>query len=367
MSRMGTNRKQPFGERLNQAGMVSIMVTMVLMIVISLIVLGFAQISRRNQRQQLDRQLSTQAFYAAETGVNDVTKLITDELAAHPATTVPAKDDCANTGIYSALNNVLDANSRVEYSCVTLDPTPAVLQYGDVDNDAVVAPLSTSSGTSFSTLKLTWRSKDNTATPLNNCPTAANGAFTTTANWQCGYGVLRFDLVPVNGNFDAEQLRQRTMTTFVVPMQGAAASNGPINFAQNAANTNARFGLRCTNADCNLTIQNLNTDKYYLRVGSIYKGSSLQITGTDASGNPVEFKDGQVVIDSTGKAQDVLRRIQVRVPLTGGSKSEQPSNALESTGAICKRFAMSETFFQKYITTTEVPDPGVNHLCSDVL
>jgi Tfp pilus assembly protein PilX len=58
-----------------QAGMVAIMVTMILMIVISLIVVGFAQISRRNQRQALDRQLSTQAFYAAETGVNDASDL----------------------------------------------------------------------------------------------------------------------------------------------------------------------------------------------------------------------------------------------------------------------------------------------------
>jgi len=38
-----------------QRGMVAIMITMILMIVISLIVLGFAQISRRNQRQSLDR------------------------------------------------------------------------------------------------------------------------------------------------------------------------------------------------------------------------------------------------------------------------------------------------------------------------
>jgi Tfp pilus assembly protein PilX len=60
-----------------QAGMVSIMVTMILMVVLSLIVIGFAQIARRNSRQSLDRQLSTSAFYAAEAGVNDVRDLIT--------------------------------------------------------------------------------------------------------------------------------------------------------------------------------------------------------------------------------------------------------------------------------------------------
>jgi len=60
----------------NQSGMVSIMVTMILMIVMSLIVVGFAQVSRRNQRVALDRQLSTQAFYAAESGVNDAREFL---------------------------------------------------------------------------------------------------------------------------------------------------------------------------------------------------------------------------------------------------------------------------------------------------
>ena len=65
--------------------MVAILVTMNLMIVISLIVLGFAQISRRNQRQSLDRQLSTQAFYAAETAVNDAADLIKTAVQAGTA------------------------------------------------------------------------------------------------------------------------------------------------------------------------------------------------------------------------------------------------------------------------------------------
>jgi len=43
----------------NQTGLVSIMVTIIMMLVISLIVLGFATVTRRNTREALDRQLST--------------------------------------------------------------------------------------------------------------------------------------------------------------------------------------------------------------------------------------------------------------------------------------------------------------------
>src|SRR5689334_20404193 len=94
-----------------QAGMVAIMVMLILMLVISLIVLGFAQISRRNQRQSLDRQLSTQAFYAAETGINDAAEIIKNALAA--GTTAADKPDCQSDGggFYAGLTPVLDPAS----------------------------------------------------------------------------------------------------------------------------------------------------------------------------------------------------------------------------------------------------------------
>lgn len=54
----------------NQEGMVAIITTMVIMVVVTLVVSSFALIVRREQQQSLDRQLSTQAFYAAESGIS---------------------------------------------------------------------------------------------------------------------------------------------------------------------------------------------------------------------------------------------------------------------------------------------------------
>src|SRR4051812_40718641 len=105
-----------------QSGMVSIMVTMILMIVLSLIVIGFAQIARRNSRQSLDRQLSTSAFYAAEAGVNDVRDLIKNY------GTPPAKTDCTNGSGATATyyghlpSATLDAASGVKYTCIMVNP-----------------------------------------------------------------------------------------------------------------------------------------------------------------------------------------------------------------------------------------------------
>ena len=95
------------------------------MIVMSLIVLGFAQISRRNQRESLDRQLSTQAFYAAESGVNDARELITT--AAQNNQAIPAK----KTGLFLSVRLPLNGLNDISMSAVTI-PTPYLFATADV-------------------------------------------------------------------------------------------------------------------------------------------------------------------------------------------------------------------------------------------
>ena len=64
----------------------------------------------------------------------------------------------------------------------------------------------------------------------------------------------------------------------------------------------------------------------------------------------MKFKGAQVVIDSTGRANDVLRRVQVRI--TGGTTTfsygdntgNYPDNVLESADSICKRLSVAPGF-----------------------
>ena len=328
-----------------EAGMVAIMVTLILMIVISLIVLGFAQISRRNQRQALDRQLSTQAFYAAETGVNDASDLIKQAVASGQP--VADKPDCASTGggFYNR-DPVIDSTSGVEYTCLTVDPTPASLIYSSVGMKSTVVPLIADSGT-IAKITLTWQSKDDSSTPANNCPTTfGNNVFVAVASWTCGYGVLRFDLVPTAGALDMAALQNATMTSFLVPLRpGSGGSANPIAYTTGGGNN--KLGVVCTNASCSYAVSfAAPQSQYYMRVSSIYKDVSLQIDAVDGSGNPVRLRGAQAVIDATGKAQDVLRRIQVRVPLAGSSTNLLSDYAIQSNEAICKRFSVMDGFFQ---------------------
>lgn len=338
-----------------EAGLVSIMVTMILMIVISLIVLGFAQVSRRNQRQALDRQLSTQAFYAAESGVNDARNLINQAINA--GITIPTKSDCGpGAGAFAGLSPDLDgsASDEAEYTCVMVNPTPQTLLYGDVGNEqSTIVPVVSASGSNVSRVMLTWQTKDDTSTPMTGCPSSTSGVFSPTSSWGCGYGVLRLDLVPTSGNFSYATLQNTTMTTFLVPV--TAGGGTTTDYAAGGANN--RIGVTCTNANCSFSITGLSANQYHMRISSIYKNVSLQVTAFDGSNNQLALRDAQAIIDATGKAQDVLRRIQVHVPLTVSSQNQMSDYVMQSTDSICKRFVVMDNYFDSQVSGVTSTNP----------
>jgi hypothetical protein len=91
--------------------------------------------------------------------------------------------------------------------------------------------------------------------------------------------------------------------------------------------------------------------KLYARLSMMYQDSSgLTIEGGDAT-HPfnyltetggVQFVGGQALIDSTGQAQDELRRIQVRIPLNT-SANTLPAYGLQTTQTICKQLSDGPT------------------------
>jgi Tfp pilus assembly protein PilX len=329
----------------SERGMISIMTTMVLIIVISLIVLGFAQLSRRNQREALDRQLSTQAFYAAESGINDARNLINTAVAN--GTTIPDKPTCTSTGggFYTTSPDI-DASAGVRYSCMLVDPSPNVLRYTDVGSTSVIVPVVSADSSAITRVQLEWQSKV-TGNPLSGCA-ASISQFSTTSGWSCGYGVLRFDLVPTAGSLTPNGLANSTMTTFAYPITNAGSNS--IGYAASSANPNVRTGVSCTATGCSLSVTGLSSNSYYMRITSMYRNVSLQVRAYNNAGNPVDLEGAQALIDVTGKAQDVLRRIQVSVPLRSSSTNGVSDYAVQSTDSICKRFSVMDNYYSNDVS-----------------
>src|SRR5690606_3372539 len=138
----------------NQHGFVSITVTLIIMAILTLVVLGFAALMRREQRQALDRQLSTTAFYAAESGVNDaIDSLIKD----------PDQEDittCESPEPIRGYQHILDDQELVKYTCVLTDSAPDSLEKSYVGDDkSSILPVDTN-GERIRSIKISWQATD---------------------------------------------------------------------------------------------------------------------------------------------------------------------------------------------------------------
>jgi Tfp pilus assembly protein PilX len=357
MSVLGTRQSKYL--RTNQSGMASIMITMITMIVVSLIVLGFATISRREQGNTLDQQLSTQAFYAAETGIEDARNVIMNDVKTNQP--ILPKTNCAtNTGgaTYPTGNQtVLDAAHSVSYTCLLVNPNVTSVVFDGVDQQSKVLPISATQ--TITSVVVSWTPTSNPAPSTANCPGSAVHTFSPATQWTCDYGVLRMDLVPTQGALTRGGLESSTLTSFFEPVKAGGSPN--LSYAGSVGKANVT-PVNCAGTQCSVTIVGLSaTDDLAMRLNSIYQASNVTINAYH--GGTLLDLSGQVMVDATGNANGVLRRIQVRIPTTYSSNLI-PDDAIQSNAAICKRFEVDSTYFS--IPSDIVnPDPG-NAMCQSV-
>jgi Tfp pilus assembly protein PilX len=348
---MNTYRVRDQERKYTQQGMAAIFVTMIMMIVISLIVLGFAQVSRRESRDSLDRQLSTQAYFAAETGVNDAVEVI----KASGSGAIPEKTSCEYSGPdYDASKANIDPANNVSYTCLLVTTGVSSLRKSlDADGTSVAMPLhpSPSSGGSIGTLKLKWTLPDAPATVP--CAGSVTGTLNPSNLWTCPYGVVRMDFVQEN-NYSRAAMQTSLRTVFLYPITGGSTPNHAL-----AGLDGDLVGMYCTTSGCTADISGFAPSpngNYFMRVMALYVGGNMELTAANGA-TPVVFNDAQAQIDVTGKAQDVLRRIQVRVPI---NTTNPPSNyGIESASSVCKRFGIIPAvgavpgIFRNQITTAQ--------------
>ena len=281
---------------------------------------------RREQRQALDRQLSAQAFYAAESGINDAIENISAGTAV--------SQDCSNTT--SVIGGSTDLGDGLSISCVLIDKTPSSLEYSVPKNESRVVPVLTSEP--ISKIRISWQAESGqtafaATSSTFNFPQGAYGSNVNVGD----VGVLRVSAMPITSDVSRSTLTNNTQTMFLYPQTGSGSPNTRNYNASPAAQGDIING-KCNSANtpyCSAEITNLpGTNNYYLRVKSIYKDSNVSIKAYNAGGTELQLLGTQAKIDSTGKANDVLRRIQVRVPIN--NQFMYPEFAVETADDICK-------------------------------
>lgn len=342
----------------DQNGFASVVIALILIVVLALMSIGFAQLARREQRTALDKQLASQAYYAAESGLNDTEKIVENALA-NPATAIPSlvslTSPAAGLGgnedpkkcleqqpsIVGLPGSQIDNTTGVSYTCTLLNLTPPTLSYSGVSPG-------TGESVSFSViggvggldhLTVYWGSTTGRTTYRPRGTTN----FTPLGSWSSP-AVLQFSITPLTV-YDRNSLMRNTFTAYLYPSQTALRPGipGSVNYTNVGAGQGPIVAGNCSGSGtypCAVTIQRLPLGlpagtQYLIHFIDYYDSSNVTVDAFDTSGTQLNFVDGQAQIDVTGRAKNVLKRIQVRAPLT--RPSTLPLYTVEGQN-VCKRF-----------------------------
>ena len=342
----------------DENGFASLVIAVILILVMSLTTIGFAELMRKETRSATDRHLSSQAFYAAETGINDAEKAIEAGYGADGSGKPNCKpleegDTEAGAQYLKPNKNNVGTEQGVSYTCLLINPTPDKIVYtvGGQSKTMLITGVSSANPSQKVEIRemiIGWTAKEEG----NQGRFQGIGAgFKTASQWGNSTGVLRLGLTPLHTtNINRDALINDTYTAFLYPFGRSTSAQPEVkNYADSRGDTGGSIhGGNCHRdnpadhnlpGECNVKITGLNSANYLLSLRSIYTDLNVKIFAYDVNGQRVLFDGVQTVIDSTGKAQDVLRRIQVYKP--NRNSLTKTDFGLETTGSICKQLQIA--------------------------
>jgi Tfp pilus assembly protein PilX len=312
----------------NQQGIVSLIICLIMIIVVSLIAVGFIQLSSNEQKSALNNQLSQQAYYAADSGINGVLQTIKS------TGTVSSQSNCTNAYNLSA-NSVL-SNNYASHPCITVDATPSSLKYSiNVGTSQVVPIIYDAIPTSdLSTINFSWNeagySQSNLVYSSSTCPTSSIPSYSDDT---CVASALQVDIEPTNAaNLNTEAQR----IYYLFPKHiSANPPQQPVNRIDISQVSSGIVNVNCADTfACLTSFTGLNSPGYYIKVMPIY-GTKTILTVTATAGlTNVPLSGAQAVVVSTGKAQNVLQSLEAIIDLSGTNPTA-PGFAIQSQNSIC--------------------------------
>lgn len=350
----------------NQFGAVSMITVVFIAIILTVLATSFIRLTINEQRESVDDDLTTRAYYAAESGVQDAIAAIKDQFAhpGDPAHRVNNPDECTpdSSGDLSGSSS-LDA----EYTCQIIDLTPddylADLEKGETEQFII----DSESGDDVNTVNISWH--------INAAKNSGgDGGFdlrsSVASSLLKDYEWYSDPANPSDDNKFPAMIRLQMISTphsgvtrssidsytlFLNPTLGG--SHASINDLTAISLNHGIRNVPCNNTAavgeyvCTFSINSLadDTHDYSIRVQALYNPTHIKIDATTSAGVAVSLINAQAVIDVTGRAGDVYRRVEERVDLSPDYLS--PEFAILSAEDICKNFVITDS-------TVDIPNPN---------
>jgi Tfp pilus assembly protein PilX len=373
-----------------QHGAVSLFVVIFAALLITVVTVSFIRIMIQNQQQSTANDLSQSAYDSAQAGVEDGKRalLILQNIcdpnnSAYDQNTCTAAQTTCNAGVdllKDVKNNTTtdgtnevkvqttkagDVNLNQAYTCVKIiTNTPDVEEYIATDASKIIPLVGVNSAglNSFDRIRIDWFTSNDSATAT--VPTGSTSLLPMKSDWPSSQPpIMRAQLIEYNNsslslsNIDGGSGTNNTL--FLYPSNSVNALIGfstgiPGSPTKVSCNSIASGGYSCSTT---ILLSNaiINGDHTaFLNLKSIYNGAHYKVTLLDSIGATVLFNNVQPSIDSTGRANDLFRRVQTRVEYSNIDFS-YPQAEINVTGNLCKNFI---------VTADSGPGKGYSNSCS---
>lgn len=377
-----------YNNNFKQNGAVSLFIVIFTALLVTTITISFMQLMVRDQQQATYSDLSESAYDSAIAGVEDAKRALLLQQKCQGDMSqrcndirMAIKDGNCNT-LGRIFGSTTDTETKIQqsegdkkleqaYTCVKITSnTKDFLGTIDPNTNATLVPLRTAKE-DFNTVTISW-SQNKTG----DTPDLAKG--TDRSLPRVGYPVgspswpsnrpalLRAQLINGNGTTSTTSFKLSDFDTsgfsntlFLYPSEtGLTTANFTTSDGRHltdgtpgAPATNNPELIKCDKSAgsgqyiCTVTIRLASTVKAgqaatFLSLAAFYNPTDFRVQlSYDSSTDFIEFDGVQPEVDSTGRANDLFRRVVSRVELEG--TFQYPVAALETAGNLCKTFSVT--------------------------
>ena len=364
-----------------QRGAVSLFVVIFAAMLITIVTISFIRIMVRDQQQATAVDLSQSAYDSAQAGVEDAKRaflrfetvcgnpaMSAECTAAKKSLTLPQECNASLAGVVTTADGEVKIQQTTGDSVLNLDQAytcvKIYLQTPDYKgvlgkDESKIIPLKGVSA--FDTISINWFSLDDLKSDTNtvDVPKLSSGTpLLSNVNWMISTSpnrppILRAQLMQFSSSgftlndFDGGY---NTGTVFLYPSSIGSSTTNVI-LSTNRSTPSAPAPVHCDailssgGYACSVKISipdpvggSADTRTAYLNLSSLYRGTNYQVE-LRSSGTIVDFDSVEPEVDSTGRANDLFRRVSSRIETVQGT---YPVAGIGVTGNLCKNFSVTD-------------------------
>lgn len=367
------------GRDMRQSGAVSLFAVIFGAMLLTIVTIGFMRLMIMDQRQSSNNDLSQSAYDAALAGVEDAKRVVraaqTGNIQAAGVLSGPINCNMvAASGVVggSASGDTIiqtgtGAGKRFDqaYTCVKITMKSQDFIYKSIEDKSQLIPLRATS--SFNKISIEWYRRDDESNLGSanavNTEISTTGELPARNSWHSNTPqLMRAQLINPGPTFNLSTLDTTGVTSFFRPnvlRSDVAGQDGTEVSSKTSDRPRATDGNEHNNGtnivSCSKTFKfsgeysckavidvdeiAAGSETAFLRLTSIYKGGSVKVSLQKTDGTIVNFDGVQPIVDSTGRASNLFRRVEARLQI--GDDFAYPDNAIELKNSLCKDFSVS--------------------------